>query len=87
MDSNQFDIVMFGHFAKDRNVVDGHGEVSSGGGVYFGSVVLRRLGLKVAIVTRLHPEDFSRLDELRREGVTVFATAAPATSGIENTYR
>jgi sugar/nucleoside kinase (ribokinase family) len=81
-----FDIVMIGHFAKDRLVVDGQGEISSGGGVYYGSIVLRRLGVRVAVVTRLHPDDFPRLDELKQEGVRVFATPAPETSGIENIY-
>ena len=81
-----YDIVMFGHFAKDRIVVDGHGETQSGGGVYFGSVALRRLGLSVAIVTRLHPDDFALLDEIKREGVDVFAKEASQTSGIENFY-
>lgn len=80
------DILMIGHFAKDRNVVDGRGRTESGGGVYFGSLALRRLGVRVAVVTRLHPDDFPRLDELKQEGVQVFATAAPATSGIENMY-
>jgi len=80
------DIMMIGHFAKDRNVVDGRGEIASGGGVYFGSVALRRIGVSVTVVTRLHPDDFPRLDELRREGVQVFATPAPQTSGIENFY-
>jgi sugar/nucleoside kinase (ribokinase family) len=82
-----YDILMFGHFAKDRNVVDGQGKIESGGAVYFGSVAARRLGARVAIVTRLHPDDFSRLDELKQEGVDVFVSAAPATSGIENTYQ
>jgi sugar/nucleoside kinase (ribokinase family) len=81
-----YDILMFGHFAKDRNVVDGQGGIESGGAVYFGSVVVRRLGLRVAIVTRLHPDDFPRLDELKHEGIDVFAKPAPQTSGIENTY-
>jgi sugar/nucleoside kinase (ribokinase family) len=81
-----FDIMMIGHFAKDRLVVDGHGEIASGGGVYYGSVALRRIGVRVAVVTRLHPDDFPRLDELKQEGVQVFATPAPATSGIENLY-
>ncbi len=81
-----FDIAMIGHFAKDRLVVDGRGEISSGGGVYYGSIVLRRLGVRVAVVTRLHPDDFPRLDELKQEGVRVFATPAPETSGIENIY-
>jgi sugar/nucleoside kinase (ribokinase family) len=84
--NTHFDIVMIGHFAKDRLVVDGHGETASGGGVYYGSVALRRLGVRVAVVTRLHPDDFPRLDELKQEGIQVFATPAPETSGIENIY-
>jgi sugar/nucleoside kinase (ribokinase family) len=81
-----FDIVMVGHFAKDRLVVDGQGEIASGGGVYYGSIALCRLGVRVAVVTRLHPDDFPRLDELKQEGIQVFATPAPETSGIENIY-
>jgi sugar/nucleoside kinase (ribokinase family) len=80
------DIMMIGHFARDRLVVDGRAEVSSGGGVYYGSVALRRLGLSVAAVTRLHPDDFPRLEELRQVGVDVFAQATSQTSGIENVY-
>ena len=80
------DVVMIGHFTKDRLVVDGASENASGGGVYYGSVALRHMGVRVAVVTRLHPDDFPRLDELKREGVQVFATPAPETSGIENIY-
>lgn len=81
-----FDILMIGHFAKDRLVVDGKGESASGGAVYYGGVAVRRLGVRVAIATRLHPEDFPRLDDLKQEGVEVFATPASATTGIENIY-
>ena len=84
--ATDFDVLMIGHFAKDRLVVDGQVEEASGGAVYYGSIVLRRLGIRVAIATRLHPEDFFRLDELRREGVEVFAAPGPATTGIENIY-
>jgi len=83
---NAVDIMMIGHFARDILVVDGQSAISSGGGVYYGSIALRRLGVSVAVVTRLHVEDFPCLDELRQEGVHVFATAAPETSGIENRY-
>ena len=82
-----FDILMIGHFAKDILVVDGKRESASGGGVFYGSVALRHLGVRVAVVTRLHPDDFPRLEELRREGVEVFAVPAEETSGIENIYR
>ncbi len=81
------DILMAGHFAKDELIVDGKGEVSSGGGVYYGSIVLRRMGLKVAIATRLRQEDFPRLEELRRAGVQVYATPSEQTSGIANYYQ
>ncbi len=79
-------MVMLGHFARDRNVVDGVGEIQSGGAVYFGSIAARHLGLRVAIVTRLRQDDFPYLDEVKREGVDVFAAPAPETSGIENSY-
>ena len=84
--SYEVDVVMIGHFAKDLLVAEGPGEIASGGAVYYGSIALGRLGLRVAVVTRLHPADFSRLDELKREGVQVFAAAAPETSGIANYY-
>ena len=80
------DIMMIGHFAKDKLVVDGTSEIASGGAVYYGSVALRHIGVSVAVVTRLHPDDFPLLDELKQEGVQVFATPAPETSGIENIY-
>jgi len=81
------DVLMVGHFARDRLVVDGVGEIASGGAVYYGGIALRRIGVRVAVATRLHPDDYPRLDELRQEGIEVYATAAAATSGIENVYR
>lgn len=86
IENTRFDVVMIGHLAQDRNVVDGHATIESGGGVYFGSVVLKRIGVNVAVVTRLHPKDLPRLDELKQAGIQVFATPAPETSGIENLY-
>ncbi len=80
------DIMMIGHIAKDKLIVDGQEETASGGAVYYGSIALRRMGVTVAVVTRLHPDDFAMLDELRQEGVQVFATPALETSGIINIY-
>jgi sugar/nucleoside kinase (ribokinase family) len=80
------DVLMIGHFARDKIIVDGREQISSGGGVYYGSIVLRRLGLQVAVATRLHPDDYSRLEELRSAGVQVFASPAAQTSGIANFY-
>jgi len=87
LDVTSIDVMMIGHFAKDQVIVDGRAQTVPGGGVYYGSVALRRLGASVAVVTRLHPDDFPLLDELKREGVQVFAAPAPQTSGIANYYR
>ncbi|HEY6103192.1 MAG TPA: PfkB family carbohydrate kinase [bacterium] len=80
------DVALLGTFAKDRIVHRGVAEIASGGGVYYASVALRRLGFSAAVITRLHPDDFGRLDELRAEGVAVYASPAPQTTGIENIY-
>jgi len=85
--SEMVDVMIVGHFAKDQVIVDGNSETTSGGSVFFGSIALRHLGLRAAIVTRLHPLDFPRLEEVKREGVQIFASAAPATSGIANFYK
>lgn len=82
-----FDIIMIGNFARDKLIVDGVEKISSGGGVYYGSVVISRLGRTVGVITRLHPDDYPRLDELRAEGVTVHAIPAQGTSGIANYYK
>ncbi len=84
--TNDIDILMIGHFARDGVYVDGRGGIVSGGAVYYGSVALRRLGRRVAVATRLHPADFPFLEELWAEGVQVYATPAPETSGIANYY-
>ena len=81
------DVLLLGHFAVDELYVDGKGETASGGGVYYGSVALQRLGLKTAVATRLHPKDYDRLEELRQEGVLVYPAAAAQTSGIANYYQ
>jgi sugar/nucleoside kinase (ribokinase family) len=84
--NTNFDIIMIGHFAKDRIVVDGQGKTVPGGAVFYGSVALRRSGMEVGVVTRLHPNDFPYLDEMKQAGVQLFAAPAPDTSGIENLY-
>lgn len=81
-----FDLLMLGHFAVDRIIVDGAEETVSGGGVYYGAIAARRLGASVGVVTRLAEADFPRLEELRDEGIAVWAAAAGQTSGIANYY-
>jgi sugar/nucleoside kinase (ribokinase family) len=80
------DILMNGHFARDEIIVDGRSETVPGGGVYYGAMAVQRQGVRVAVVTRLHLADFNLLDEMKREGIAVYAIPAPQTSGIANYY-
>ncbi len=83
----EYDVMMIGHLAKDKLVVDGEAEMALGGAVYYGGIALRRQDFRVAVVTRLHPDDYALLDELRHENIHVYASPAGETSGIENIYR
>jgi sugar/nucleoside kinase (ribokinase family) len=82
-----FDVSMIGHFAVDKiTTADGETTPTHGGAVYYGAISLARLGYRVAVITRLHPGDFWRLDEIRDEGIEVFAAEAPETAGMENIF-
>jgi len=84
---NNVDVLMVGNFAKDKIIVDGVEEITSGGGVHFGSIVIKRLGYKVAVATRLLLDDYSRLEEMIDQGVVVYPTESNGTSGIANYYQ
>mgnify|MGYP000877076234 CR=1 FL=1 len=86
MKSN-LDVLMVGHFAKDKIVIDGEEFESPGGAVYYGGVVLRRLGLEVGIATRGNPDDFHYLDELTALGIDVSTKPAHQSSGCINIYQ
>jgi sugar/nucleoside kinase (ribokinase family) len=84
--NHNIDILMIGHITKDRMEIDGHTDIVTGGAVYYGSVALSHIGVRVGVATRLHPSDFSLLDELRQEGVQVFAASATETTNMETQF-
>jgi sugar/nucleoside kinase (ribokinase family) len=87
MSQSKLDVAMIGHFAVDKiTTADGKTTLAHGGAVYYGAISLARLGYRVAVITRLHRDDFWRLDEIRGEGIEVFATEAPETAGMENIF-
>ncbi|MFC2081720.1 PfkB family carbohydrate kinase [Candidatus Bipolaricaulota bacterium] len=87
MTERKFDVVLIGHFAVDKlTTVDGKTVPAHGGAVYYGGLTLARLGYRVAVVTRLRKDDFWRLDEIRNEGIEVFATESEETAGMENIF-
>ena len=80
------DIVIIGHVAKDIIEIDGVSKPVLGGAVYYGGLAGSRMGLKVAIITRLKAEDYQILDSFEKNNIKYFAYPAKETSGIKNIY-
>ena len=80
------DIVIIGHVAKDIIEIDGESKAVLGGAVYYGGLAGSRMGLKLAIITRLKIEDFPILDSFEKNNIKYFAYPAKETSGLKNIY-
>lgn len=80
------DVLCIGHLDKGRIVRGDEAYDFIGGAVYFGAMVLARLGLRVGVVTRLAREDSWMLEDFRREGIEVFPVYTSESTGIENVH-
>jgi len=81
-----FDIAYVGHYTKDTIVYPHLTRTVDGGAFYYGANVAVRMGLRVAVVTRLAREDWHVVSELERLGVTVFGRATPASTLLRLIY-
>jgi len=86
MPPQDFDVVLLGHFAKDKDVIDGKERDVLGGAVYYGAFPLKIMGTKVAVVTKLARKDFPELSVFKKAGISMFAREGPQTTGIRNVY-
>jgi len=83
---NEFDIILVGPVARDEIVVDGKGELVTGGGSWYGAFPLLTLGLRVAVAARMAPADFALAEPLRTAGAQLFLRESFQTTGIRNVY-
>jgi len=81
-----FDIAFVGHYTKDTIVYPNATRVVDGGAYFYGANVAARMGLRVAVVTRLAREDWGAVEKLERLGVTMLAHATPASTLLRLTY-
>ena len=88
MSEKNYDVVLLGAYTKDTiikpNETPKHVD---GGGFNYGTNVVKRMGLKVASVTRLAKEDFHLVDQLQELGVDVYAEATPHSTGMTLEYK
>lgn len=81
-----YDVLLLGQMMKDRIVLQHETHVATGGAAYYAGLVVQRLGLQAAVVTKLAKADEELLDEFRKTGVEVFPVYDAVTSSIEITY-
>ena len=82
-----FDVCVVGHVTRDRIRSDGVERNGAGGVACYAALTLRRLGHRVAVITRLAGEDRDELlAELRSEGIAVYCGESTRTSSFECVY-
>ena len=81
-----FDIAFIGHYTKDTIVYPSVTRIVDGGAFNYGANVAARMGLRVAVVTRLAREDWHVVESLEAIGVTAFARATPQSTCLRLIY-
>ena len=81
-----YDMVFLGNYSKDEIVAPTGRRILEGGGVNYGSRVPARMGLKVAVVTRLAREDVQAVKDLEKEGIDVFPVFSNNSSCFRLVY-
>ncbi len=81
-----FDIAFVGHYTKDTIVTPQETRTVHGGAFRYGAYVAAKMGLKVAVVTRLAREDFEVVEDLARLGVKVLATPTAQSTCLRLVY-
>ncbi len=82
-----FDICVVGHITRDIIRIGRTKRVTTGGTGYYSSIALNRLGLKVAVLTKMAGEDEAPLlRDLKGEKIKIFCKESNRTSAFENVY-
>jgi len=84
--SQHFDFTFVGHYTKDTIVYPDRSHTQDGGAYFFGASVAARMGLRVAVVTRLAEQDRASYRPLEELGVTVYATPTAQSTCLRLVY-
>jgi len=85
-DAPQYDIAFLGQYTKDTIVTKDGSRVVNGGAYFYGSAAAASMGLRVAALTRLAPEDFSSFRLLLERGVLVKAISTQKSTCLQLLY-
>ena len=68
-----YDIIVLGHFSKDKLVIHGIEINAPGCAVYYSGLALSMMNIRSGIITPLNKDDYYQLDVLSSNSVDVFA--------------
>jgi len=81
-----YDLVCIGNYTKDTIISPSGVKYVDGGAMNYAAYAASRLGLKVAVVTRLAEEDRRVVDKLLRNGIACYVTYTPASTCMKLEY-
>ncbi len=81
-----YDVLYIGNYTKDTIVSPSGTRYVDGGAVNYAAHAAVRLGLKVAVVTRLAREDSHVVDKFTQSGIDCFATYTPQSTLMKLEY-
>lgn len=81
-----YDVVYIGNYTKDTIVSPAGTRYVDGGAVNYAAHAAARLGMKVAVVTRLAKEDSRVVDKLTQSGIDCFPTYTPHSTLMKLEY-
>ncbi len=83
---NTYDLVCIGNYTKDTIISPTGVKYVDGGVMNYAAHAASRLGLKVAVVTRLAEEDRRVIDKFLSNGIDCYATYTPASTCMRLEY-
>ncbi len=83
---NSYDIIFIGNYTKDTIITPENKLVVNGGAFNYGANVAARMGLKVAVITRLAEEDFEVVKKLQKLGVETLVKITPQSTCLRLEY-
>ena len=81
-----YDLVILGHFAKDKLVYGDVEQDALGGAIYYGGLGMSHFNIRTAVITRLAKKDFNYLKLFKKYDIPVYPQESDVTSGIRNEY-
>jgi len=81
-----YDVVCIGNYTKDTIISPAGTKYVDGGAVNYAAHAAARLGLKVAVVTRLAKEDARVVEKFTQAGIDCFATYTPQSTCMKLEY-